>query len=72
MKKKEKYDNREEQVEDATAEVEAYHSGINASTQVRFFNINFHLDSFGFTFKVEKYRKYKKRVVWVSKCLENC
>ena len=46
MKKKEKYDNREEQVEDATAEVEAYHSGINASTQVRFFNINFHLDSF--------------------------
>ena len=46
LKKKEKYDNREEQVEDATAEVEAHHSGINASTQVRFFNIHFHLDSF--------------------------
>ena len=37
MKKKEKYKDREEQFEDATAEVEAYHSGINASAQVCFF-----------------------------------
>ena len=37
LKKKEKYKGREEQFEDATAEVEAYHSGINASAQVCFF-----------------------------------
>ncbi len=37
LKKKEKYKDREEQFEDATAEVEAYHSGINASAQVCFF-----------------------------------
>ena len=48
---------------------------IQGSMQVRrydFLTLIFISIRFGFTFKVEKYRKYKKRVVWVSKCLENC
>ena len=48
---------------------------IQGSMQVRrydFLTLIFIQIRFGFTFKVEKYRKYKKRVVWVSKCLENC
>ena len=62
MKKKEKYKDREEQFEDATAEVEAYHSGINASAQVCFLTLIFIQGGIRFAFKEAKYRKYNNKI----------